>query len=104
MIRQFDVIDNPSVRSRAIAPYLVVVQSQFYDETPTILVAPLLKMPRQAVLTRVSLRVEFEREPFVLLLSEIGAIDRRPPTHAVGSLTRYEDDIRRAIDRLFTGF
>lgn len=104
MIRQFDVIDNPSVRSRAIAPYLVVVQSQFYDETPTILVAPLLKMPRQAVLTRVSLRVEFEREPFVLLLSEIGAIDRRPPTHAVGTLTRYEDDIRRAIDRLFTGF
>ena len=104
MIRQFDVIDNPSVRSRSIAPYLVVVQSQFYDETPTILVAPLLNMPMQAVLTRVSLRVEFEGESFVLLLSEIGAIDRRPPTRPSGSLVRYEDDIRRALDRLFTGF
>ena len=104
MIRQFDVIDNPSVRSRSIAPYLVVVQSQFYDETPTILVAPLLKMPMQAVLTRVSLRVEFRGDPFVLLPSEIGAIDRRPPTRPAGSLARYEDDIRRALDRLFTGF
>ena len=104
MIRQFDVTDNPSVRSRAIAPYLVVVQSQFYDETPTRLVAPLLKMPMQAVLTSVSLRVEFEGELFVLLLSEMGAIDRRPPTRAVGSLARYEDPIRRALDRLFTGF
>ena len=104
MIRQFDVIDNPSVRSRAIAPYLVVVQSQFYDETPTRLVAPLLKMPMQAMLTSVSLRVELEGELFVLLLSEIGAIDRRPPTRAVGSLARYEDPIRRALDRLFTGF
>lgn len=88
MIRQFDVIDNPSVRSRPIAPYLVVVQSQFYDETPTILVAPLLKMPKQAVLTRVSLRVEFEGDSFVLLLSEIGAIDRRRSTQPSGSLAR----------------
>ncbi|HYC67997.1 CcdB family protein [Brevundimonas sp.] len=104
MIRQFDVIENPSVRSRPIAPYLVVVQSQFYDETPTLLVAPLLKMPIEAVLTSVSLRVEFEGDPFVLLLSEMGAIDRRPPTRLAGSLGRYEDDIRRALDRLFTGF
>lgn len=104
MIRQFDVIHNPSVRSRPIAPFLVVIQSQFYDETPTILVAPLLKMPIEAVMTRVSLRVEFDGNSFVLLLSEIGAIDRRPPTRPAGSLARYEDDIRRAIDRLFTGF
>lgn len=104
MIRQFDVIDNPSARSRSIAPFLVVVQSQFYDETPTVLVAPLLKMPMQAVLTRVSLRVEFQGEPFVIMLFEIGAIDRRPPARPVGSLAWYEDDIRRALDRLFTGF
>ena len=104
MIRQFDVIDNPSVRSRSIAAYPVVVQSQFYDEIPTILVAPLLKMPMQAVLTRVSLRVEFEGESFVLLLSEIGAIDRRSAPRPAGSMARYEDDIRRALDRLFTGF
>ena len=34
----------------------------------------------------------------------IGAIDQRPAAHAVGSLIRFEDDIRRALDRLFTGF
>ncbi|HZW15819.1 MAG TPA: hypothetical protein VFF66_06150 [Brevundimonas sp.] len=58
----------------------------------------------QAVLTRVSLRVAFEGDPFVLLLSEIGAVDRRSTTRPAGSLARYEDDIRRALDRLFTGF
>jgi len=103
-MRQFDIIDNPSARSRPVAPYVMVIQSHFFDEGPTILVAPLMRMSREAVLTRVSLAVDFAGAPLILMLSEIGAIDRRPAAHAVGSLIRYEDDIRRALDRLFTGF
>lgn len=104
MIRQFDVIQNPSVRSRPIAPYVVVIQSHFYDEGPTILVAPLLKMGEDALLSRVSLRVQFDGGSLILMLSEIGAIDRRPAFRTIGSLVSYEDEIRRALDRLFTGF
>ena len=104
MIRQFDVIDNPSVRTPPIGPYVMVVQSHFVDDGPTILVVPLMRMPREAVLTRVSPGVDFAGDPLILMLSEIGAIDRRPDVRAVGSLVRSEDEIRRALDRLFTGF
>ena len=104
MIRQFDVIDNPSAQSRLIAPFLVVTQSHLYDEGPTLVVAPLLRMPTAAWLTKVSLKVDFNAEPFILMLSEIGAIDRRSAHRPLGSLLVHEDDIRRAFDRLFTGF
>lgn len=104
MIRQFDLIDNPSSRSRVIAPFLMVVQSHLYDEGSTRLVAPLLGMASAAVLTRVSLTVSHDRRDYILMLSELGAI-RRPTVAVVrGSLLAYEDDIRRALDRLFTGF
>ncbi|WP_269513775.1 CcdB family protein [Brevundimonas subvibrioides] len=104
MIRQFDLIDNPSLRSRIVAPFLVVVQSHLYDEGPTLLVAPMLRMASTAVLTRVSLAVSHQHQEYILMLSELGAINR--PTAAIvrGSLLPYEDDIRRALDRLLTGF
>lgn len=104
MIRQFDLIDNPSPRSRVIAPFLMVVQSHLYDEGPTLLVAPLLNMASTAVLTKVSLTVSHERQTYILMLSELGAISRPPAAVVRGSLAAYEDDIRRALDRLFTGF
>ena len=61
-------------------------------------------MPTAAWLTKVSLKVDFNAEPFILMLSEIGAIDRRSAHRPLGSLLVHEDDIRRALDRLFTGF
>lgn len=104
MIRQFDRVDNPSPQSRTIAPFLMVVQSHLYEEGATLLVAPLLRMASKAVLTKVSLAVSHERQMYILMLSEMGAIRR--PTAAIvrGSLIAHEDDIRRALDRLFTGF
>ncbi|MDP3403864.1 MAG: CcdB family protein [Brevundimonas sp.] len=104
MIRQFDLVDNPSPQSRVIAPFLMVVQSHLYEEGPTLLVAPLLRMDSNAVLTKVSLAVSHERQTYILMLSEMGAISRRTVTIVRGSLLAHEDDIRRALDRLFTGF
>ncbi|MGA0544168.1 CcdB family protein [Brevundimonas sp. VNH65] len=104
MIRQFDVLDNPSSQSRAIAPFVAVIQSHLYDEGPTVLVAPLLRMPITALLTKVTIPVVHQGESFVLMLSEMAALDRRVLSVARGSLADREDDIRRALDRLFTGF
>ncbi len=36
-MRQFDVFPNPSPRSRAAAPFMVLMQSHFMDEMPTAL-------------------------------------------------------------------
>ena len=104
MIRQFDLIDNPSPRSRIVAPYLAVIQSHLYDEGPTLLVAPMLRMASTTALTKVSLAVSHNRQDYILMLSELGAISRPTVTIVRGSLLPSEDDIRRALDRLFTGF
>lgn len=104
MIRQFDLIDNPSQRSRAIAPLVMVVQSHLYDEGPTLLVAPLFQMSPAALLTKVTIPVWHDGVDYILMLSELGAIERRAASKVRGSLLAHEDDIRRALDRLFTGF
>lgn len=104
MIRQFEIVENPSTRSRAIAPYVVLLQSHLYDEGLTAIVAPLLRMEAAAILTRVSLPVMVDGQPPILMLSEMAAVERRALTRPLGSLADREDDIRRALDRLFTGF
>jgi hypothetical protein len=45
-------------------------------------------------------RFEFTGEEFIVLVGELGAVD----TRLLRSLQNYEDQIRRALDRLFTGF
>lgn len=71
---------------------------------PTLLVAPMFQMPPAAILARVSLPVRHDGTDHILMLSELGAIERRGVGPVRGSLLDHEDDIRRALDRLFSGF
>jgi len=103
-MRQFDVFPNPSPKSRAIAPFLVLMQSHFLEEMPTALIAPLLQIPESEAPTRVSLRIDFRGSILHLSLAEMAPIRRSELKRAAGDLRSHEFDIRRALDRLFTGF
>lgn len=103
-MRQFDVFPNPSPRSRAAAPYIVLMQSHFVDEMPSALIAPLIREARSGDFTRVSIIVRLNGETLYLSLAEMAPIDRSALKHRLGDLRAHEDDIRRALDRLFTGF
>ena len=103
-MRQFDVFPNPSPRSRAAAPFIVLMQSHFVDEMPSALIAPLIRESRSGDFTRVSVAVQLNDEPLHLSLAEMAPIARSELKRLIGSLRPYEDDIRRALDRLFTGF
>ena len=103
-MRQFDVFPNPSPRSRAAAPFIVLMQSHFVDEMPSALIAPLIREPRSGDFTRVSVAVLLNGEALHLSLEEMAPIARSGLKRPTGSLRPYEDDIRRALDRLFTGF
>ena len=46
----------------------------------------------------------FKGERLVLVISELASMASHNLKHRAGSLMTYEDDIRRALDRLFTGF
>ncbi len=103
-MRQFDVFPNPSPRSRIAVPFVVLMQSHFVDEMPTALIAPLVREPRSGDFTRVSVAVQVDGETLHLSLAEMAPIWRSELKRSVGHLRDSEDDIRRALDRLFTGF
>jgi toxin CcdB len=104
VIRQFDVFLNPSIRSRDSAPYVVVLQSHHAGDLPTVIVAPLYHAAGFESLTKLTVSVECEGFDLVVSLPQLAAINDTSLKRRVANLAAHEDDIRRALDRLFTGF
>lgn len=103
MNRQFDVVANPEAGRRPTVPFMVVLQSH-YLPLQTIVVAPIRRGEDAEGVGEVEVAVSVNDAPHVVMVSELAHL----PTLAVGrtvvSLASHEDDIRRALDRLFTGF
>jgi toxin CcdB len=104
VIRQFDVFDNPSPASRAAAPFLVAMSSHHLEGMPLVLIAPLVRTPPIGLLTKVSVPARFADEVLMVSVAEMTPIIRTALGEKRGSLLNLEDEIRRALDRLFTGF
>ena len=98
------MIANPSARSRDEIPWLVVLQSHHLAAMPTVVAAPLLKYEPRAAYSETSVVVSFKGEAFIVSVAELAAIDARGLPPSSGDLRDAEDSIRRALDRLFTGF
>lgn len=103
-MRQFDVHANPSERSRLIAPFVVVRQSHLLAAAPTVVVAPMLLDDDRSAYTETSVRTIFADGKYIIAIAELAAIESRYLQRAVGDLRDHEDAIRRALDRLLTGF
>lgn len=103
-MRQFDVHPNPSERSRPIAPLVVVLQSHHLAAAPTTVVAPMLINDGRSAYTELSALVVFQGAQYIVSIGELAAIDSRRLQRVIGTLREHEDAIRRALDRLFTGF
>jgi toxin CcdB len=103
-LRQFDVYENPSARSRAVVPYVVVLQSHLLSAMPTVVIAPMVRENPTRNYTRTSARIAFQGEDLMVSVAELVAVDERQLQGNVGSVAEHEDEIRRAIDAVFTGF
>jgi toxin CcdB len=103
-LRQFDVYDAPTETSRRIAPFVVVLQSHFLESVPTVIVAPLLRQAERPAYADVSVPIRFADQELVLSLAELATIQRAMLRRSRGTLLEHEDDIRRALERVFTGF
>ena len=104
MIRQFDIHPSPSASSSADAPLVCVLQSHYLEAIDTVMVAPLLRAKGKITATQVAVPVEFEGENYLLDVSLMANIERTAVGRPRGNLLDSEYDIRRALDRLFTGF
>ncbi|WP_419254788.1 CcdB family protein [Caulobacter sp. ErkDOM-YI] len=104
MIRQFDVFQNPSIRSRDRAPYVIVLQSHHAGDLPTVVVAPLYHPADLEGLTKLTVEVVCDGIDLVISLPQLAAINATSLHHKVANLATDEDDIRSALDRLFIGF
>lgn len=104
MIRQFDVCRNPDGRTADAVPYVCVLQSHYLAAIDTVIVAPLLRVRTAATATQVAIPVDLNGEAYLLDTAFIANVERHALGRTTGSLLSYEDDIRRALDRLFTGF
>lgn len=104
VIRQFDVFTNPGSSTRSKAPYIMVLQSHLFDALSTVVVAPLMRIGTPSSDSKVLLEVEFASETLIVDMALLANIERRMLGRSRGSLMVYEDAIRRALDRLFTGF
>lgn len=102
-MRQFDVLENTNPDTRAYAPFVLILQSHHLHPLDTTLLAPLVNDARRAV-SSVDIPVVFQGQKLVAALGEMAGLPKERFGKAVGSLAQYEDELRRALDRLFTGF
>ena len=102
-MRQFDLTPNPSSRSRDHAPYFLILQSHYLQTIDSVVVAPVIRDARRQIF-EVDVAIAFEGEPLVVALGELFSIERKLLRPPAGSARSSEDDIRRGLSRVFTGF
>lgn len=84
-------------------PFVMVLSSHLLAELTEVVVTPVLA--RQAAkLADVEIPFVWDDRSLLISISGIAAIRGADLRRKVTSLVAHEDDIRRALDRLFTGF
>ncbi|PLR26772.1 plasmid maintenance protein CcdB [Caulobacter zeae] len=102
-MRQFDAYRNPAPAARHVAPFLVVLSSHHLHGLTEVVVAPAVN-DAQSIVAELEVPVVIEDQPLTLVISELFSIDARQLRQRISSLAAHEDAIRRALDRLVTGF
>lgn len=102
-MRQFEAYQNPSPESRKTAPFLVVMSSHHLRDLTEVVVAPVVG-DAPCRIADLELSVCLNDQQLTLVVSDIFSMRAQQLRRRVGSLVTQEDDIRRALDRLFTGF
>jgi hypothetical protein len=102
-LRQFDVLQNPNLATRQYSPFVVVLQSHHLDPLDTIFLAPLV-IDAERRMSSLDIAIEFQGRDLVLAIAEAAGVPRQGLGRALGSVSAHEENIRRAFDRLMTGF
>ncbi|MGD9739350.1 MAG: CcdB family protein [Bauldia sp.] len=101
-MKQFDVFANPSPRTKARAPFIMVLpDNRFADHAVTVVVPLVRKLP--SPVPRLNLEFVLNGETLFLSPLELANIQRSELRQPVDNLSGERDAIVRALDLLFTG-
>ena len=84
-------------------PFVVILSSHLLPNITEVIVAPVLK-GRTAQLPDLEIGIVVDGESLCVSLSGLTSVRHSDLRKRAGSLADPEDAIRRALDRLFTGF
>jgi hypothetical protein len=101
-LKQYDLYRNKG-RGAKRAPFLLVIQRDAVSGLPTRLVAPVMRLAKEHLLTKLMISVSVENETLYISLPELFAIDRSNLGTYAGNISELHDDIVRAVDMLLTG-
>lgn len=102
-MRQFDLYENPISAVRGAVPFVLVLSSHYATGLTEAIVAPVLR-GRTAPVTAFEIPLKRDDESLLISVTGMIAIRQTDLRRQVGSAVEQEDAIRRALDRLFTGF
>jgi hypothetical protein len=100
---QFDVYENPNQASRSLAPFVVVLQSDFTRTQQSVLVAPLVRKTEPGGNATLQRAVVVNGEPLVVLFASLTAIRPQTLGKAVSTVPELKDSIAKVVDLLFLG-
>ena len=104
-MKQFDVVANPSPRSRERQPYLVLLQTDLLlRNLDTTIVAPVQPAQSGQFVDRLNPKLEIDGQNFVLIAQELVSVRKSVLGPVRGSVAQQREAIIRALDLLFTGF
>jgi hypothetical protein len=102
-VRQYDLYENPAASMRGAVPFVVVLSSHLLGDLTEVIVAPVLA-GRSTPLSAFEIQIGHGDATFLVSITGMTAIRQPDLRRRAGSILAYEDDIRRAVDRPFTGF
>lgn len=102
-MKQFDVFQNPAAPLRDVAPFIVLLSSHLFLNLAEVIAAPVVREGKLQP-SDFDVGVMIDGERYIVSVIGMAAIHSSHLGRPRNSLLAHEDDIRRAIDRLFTGF
>src|SRR5215212_3332858 len=104
-MQQFDM---PRLREpgddRLSNTLVVILQHRHARDVDTVIVAPVVPGSSLPSLERIRPPVNFEGNPYVVVVDRLAAVERHSVVPRVRALEPHLYDLIRAIDTLFTGF
>jgi toxin CcdB len=100
--RQFDIVRDRASDSQTL---LLILQSDFAGDFPSVVVAPLVLTQQQHTrLPRLHRELMVGGQVYVAQINRLAAIDRRDLGVIVGNAETEREALISALDLLFTGF